>query len=252
MTVNIAASVKREETKSHGTAFCKFLKETTKRAKTRFSESCGNFGRFGSGGLLESLMQPVFLGAVTWKERIFRWRLNRLSSPKRERKGCSLKNANSVGLVYLERDHAHFREIKALAKRLKEEFGVKRVGMMSYVHEEGKDQLAGQKARLRLLLRADLNWYGWPVKEFEAFVDTPFDILIDVDEPVLPLKFVVRPSVAGMKVGVELMESRLDLRIVPEPLEEEEDMEEVDVILQDPMNGAHTQRTIFFGQIDLQ
>lgn len=217
-------------------------------------------GGFGSGGLLESLMQPVFLSAVTWKERIFRWRLNRLSSPERERKGCSLKNANSVGLVYLERDHAHFREIKALAKRLKEEFGVKRVGMMSYVHEEEKDtpNWLVKKLDSGYFCKADLNWYGWPVKEFEAFVDTPFDILIDLElEPVLPLKFVVRSSVAGMKVGVEhpAWNHDLDLRMVPEPVEEEDDMEEVDVILQDPMDPwrAHTQRTIsFLNQIDLQ
>ena len=205
-------------------------------------------------------MQPVFLGAVTWKERIFRWRLNRLSSPERERKGCSLKNANSVGLVYLERDHAHFREIKALAKRLKDEFGVKRVGMMSYVHEEGKDtpNWLVKKLDSGYFCKADLNWYGWPVKEFEAFVDTPFDILIDLElDPVLPLKFVVRSSVAGMKVGVEhpAWNHDSDLRMVPEPVEEEDDMEEVDVILQDPMDHwrAHTQRTItVLNQIDLQ
>ena len=62
-----------------------------------------------------------------------------MPSAERERKGCSLQHASSVGLVYLERDHAHFREIKELAKRLKDEFGVRRVGMMSFVAEEMKD-----------------------------------------------------------------------------------------------------------------
>ena len=62
----------------------------------------------------------LFLNVVNWKDRIFLWRLKRLSQPERERKGCSLKNAQSVGLVYLERDHAHYREIKGLAKTLKE------------------------------------------------------------------------------------------------------------------------------------
>ena len=73
-----------------------------------------------------------------------------------------LECASSVGLVYLERDHAHFREVKAVAKRLKDEFGVKRVGMMSYVHEghEGHAHLVGQKTGFRLLLqgRLELVW----------------------------------------------------------------------------------------------
>ena len=46
-----------------------------------------------------------------------------------------------------------------------------------------------------------------------------------------------------MKVGVEhpAWNHDLDLRMVPEPVEEEDDMEEVDVIPQDPMiPGAHT------------
>ena len=197
---------------------------------------------------------------MTWKERIFLWRLNRLGSGERERKGCSLRRANSVGLVYLERDHAHFREVKALAKRLKDEFGVKRVGMMSYVHEDTKDTPTWLVKKLDsgYFCKGDLNWYGWPVKEFEAFVDTPFDILIDLElDPVLPLKFIVRASAAGMKVGVENAEwnKDLDLQLVREPAEDPEELEEVDVILQDPMDEwrEHTERTIvFLNKIDLQ
>ena len=164
-----------------------------------------------------------------------------------------------MGLVYLERDHAHFREIKDLAKRLKEEFGVKRVGMMSFVPEEGKETPTWLVKKLDsgYFCKSDLNWFGWPVKEFEAFVDTPFDILIDLEvEPVLPLKFIVRSSMAGMKVGVDHPEwnADLDVRLVHEEVEEA-DLEEVDVILQDPMEDwrTHTARTFeFLNQIDLQ
>ena len=183
-----------------------------------------------------------------------------MGSGERERKGCSLSRANSVGLVYLERDHAHFREVKALAKRLKDEFGVKRVGMMSYVHEDTKDTPTWLVKKLDsgYFCKGDLNWYGWPVKEFEAFVDTTFDILIDLElDPVLPLKFIVRASAAGMKVGVENADwnKDLDLQLVREPSEDSEELEEVDVILQDPMDEwrEHTERTIvFLNKIDLQ
>ena len=205
--------------------------------------------------------RPLFLNAVNWKDRIFLWRLKRLAQPERERKGCSLKNANSVGLVYLERDHAHFREIKGLAKALKEEYGVKRVGLMSYVPTDEKEtpNWLVKKLDSGYLCKSDLNWHGWPTKEFEAFVDTPFDILIDLElEPVLPLKFVMRASMASMKVGVDHPDWNrdLDVRLVAEALAEDEDeMEEVDVILQDPMESwrEHTARTIaFLNQIDLQ
>ncbi len=203
---------------------------------------------------------PVFLEVVTWKERIFCWRLNRLTPAERERKGCTLSNASSVGLLYLERDHAHFREIKELSRRLKEEFGVKRVGMMSFVPTDSKEtpNWLVKKLDSGYFCKSDLNWYGWPSKEFEAFVDTPFDILIDLElEPVLPLKFVMRSSVASMKVGVDSAEWNrdLDVRLVVTTAQEEAEMEEVDVILQDPMDvwREHTSRTIaFLDQIDLQ
>ena len=205
--------------------------------------------------------RPLFLTVVTWKDRIFRWRLKRLPQPERERKGASLRNAESVGLVYLERDHAHYREIKALAKRLKEEFGVRRVGLMSFVPKDEKESpnWLVKKLDSGYLCKNDLNWHGWPVKEFEAFVDTPFDILIDLElEPVLPLKFIVRRSLAGMKVGVEHSEwnEDLDVRLVPtEEPSMSEDFEEVDAILLDPMEHwrAHTDRTLsFLNQIDMQ
>ena len=205
-------------------------------------------------------VRPLFLKAVTWKDRIFLWRLKRLNQPERERRGCSLRNANSVGLVYLERDHAHYREIKGLAKALKEKYGVKRVGLMSYVPADDKEtpNWLVKKLDSGYLCKSDLNWHGWPTKEFEAFVDTPFDILIDLEiDPVLPLKFVVRKSLAAMKVGIDNAPWNVDLdvRLVLEEAPDEGEMEEVDVILQDPMERwrEHTQRTLaFLNQIDMQ
>ena len=201
----------------------------------------------------------LILSAVNWKDRLFCWRLRRQPVAERERRGCSLNQAESVGLVYLERDHAHYREIKDLARRLKEDFGVKRVGLMSFVDEESKDtpNWLVKKLDSGFLCRADLNWYGWPNQEFEAFVDTPFDILIDLElEPVLPLKYVVKMSQASMKVGPDhpMWNDDLDVRLVQSEQEQDE-LEEVDVILQDPMEfwRDHTERTVtFLNQIDLQ
>ena len=202
----------------------------------------------------------LFLKVVNWKDRIFLWRLKRLGQRERDRKGFSLKNAKSVGLVYLERDHAHYREIKSLAKSLKEDYGVKRVGLMSYVPTDEKEtpNWLVKKLDSGYLCKSDINWHGWPTKEFEAFVDTPFDILIDLEiDPVLQLNFVVRKSMASMKVGIDNSpwNDDLDVRLVLEDAPAEEDMEEVDVILQDPMERwrEHTMRTLaFLNQIDMQ
>ena len=202
----------------------------------------------------------LFLKVVNWKDRIFLWRLKRLGQRERDRKGFSLKNAKSVGLVYLERDHAHYREIKSLAKSLKEDYGVKRVGLMSYVPTDEKEtpNWLVKKLDSGYLCKSDINWHGWPTKEFEAFVDTPFDILIDLEiDPVLQLKFVVRKSMASMKVGIDNTpwNDDLDVRLVLEDAPAEEDMEEVDVILQDPKERwrEHTMRTLaFLNQIDMQ
>ncbi len=217
-------------------------------------------GRNANRGSNRGQGEGVFLVVVSLKERIFRWRLARLDSPERERRAMSLSRATSVGLVYLERDHAHFREVKEIGKMLKEKFGVKRVGFLSFVEEDEKNtpNWLVKKLGSGYFCKSDLNWHGWPVKEFEAFTDTSFDILIDLElEPILPLKFVIRKSNAGMKVGVDGTEwcEDLDFRIVPEPASKEDDLEEVDLILKDPMEEwkAHTTKTLeYLSKIDFQ
>ena len=137
---------------------------------------------------------------------------------------------------------------------------MKRVGLMSYVPTDEKEtpNWLVKKLDSGYLCKSDINWHGWPTKEFEAFVDTPFDILIDLEiDPVLQLKFVVRKSMASMKVGIDNSpwNDDLDVRLVLEDAPAEEDMEEVDVILQDPMERwrEHTMRTLaFLNQIDMQ
>ena len=179
--------------------------------------------------------------------------------PERERKGCSLSNAQSVGLVYLERDHKRFREIKELFKTLKEKFGVRRVGMMSFVDEDPKDTPTWLVKKLDsgYFCKGDLNWHGWPVKEFEAFVDTPFDILIDLNRACAATEIhrQIQPGWDESWHGAHRLNDDLDFRVVREHSTRPEEMDEVDVILHDPMEEwqEHTRRTLDFLQnIDLQ
>lgn len=91
-----------------------------------------------------------------------------------------------------------------MAKHLKDELGVGRVAMLSYVETDNKrtPSYLVKKLDSGFFCKSDLNWYGKPVSEIEAFIDVEFDILIDLElEPVLPLKHVLKQSKAHMKVG---------------------------------------------------
>ena len=146
---------------------------------------------------------------MNWKERISMMVLRRIKGENRERKGCGLSNAYSVGLLYLERDHSHYRTIKDIAKYLHDEVGVKKVSMLSYVDND-KKHIPGwlvKKLDSGYFCKSDLNWYGKPQKEVQSFIDYEFDILLDLElEPVLPLKHVLMRSMAKMKVVAEQTE----------------------------------------------
>tara|TARA_Y100001954_G_C15806663_1_gene603036 strand:+ start:2266 stop:2850 length:585 start_codon:yes stop_codon:yes gene_type:complete len=143
---------------------------------------------------------------VKWKENISRFILSRFKDDKRTRQGCSLKNAESVGLLYLEKDHNHYRTIKDISKYLQDEMGVRRVSMFSYVDTDIK-RIPGwlvKKLDSGYFCKSDLNWFGIPKQEIEAFTEIEFDILFDLElEPNLPLKHVLNRSLAKMKVGPE-------------------------------------------------
>ena len=110
---------------------------------------------------------------MKWKEHISRFVLSRYKDDKRSRKGCSLQNAESVGILYKERDHGFYRTIKDIAKHFQDELGVKRVSMLSYVDEDSKRTPGWLVKKLDsgYFCKSDLNWYGKPVKEIEAFTE---------------------------------------------------------------------------------
>lgn len=84
--------------------------------------------------------------------------------------------------------------------------GVRRVSMFSYVDTDAK-RIPGwlvKKLDSGYFCKSDLNWFGIPKQEIDAFTDVEFDILFDLElEPNLPLKHVLNKSLAKMKVGPE-------------------------------------------------
>lgn len=198
---------------------------------------------------------------MSWRDKVFQWKLNRIGHVDRTRRGCSLSDASSVGLLYQERDHAHYREVKAIAADLQKAFGLRRVAMLSFVPLDSKETPSWLVKKLDsgFFCKSDLNWYGMPVNEVDAFISTPWDILIDLElSPVMPLKYVVKMSQACMKVGADhpKWNGDLDLRLVVEqPKPAKGDAEELDIVLQDPMEDwrRHTERTLrLLNEMDLK
>ena len=176
-----------------------------------------------------------YLCCVNWKERISRWYLSRTIAESRVPKGCNLRNAKSVGLLYLERDHQFYHTIKDLAKHLKLELGVKSVSMLSFVNEDAKNTPGWLVKKLEsgFFCKSDLNWYGKPTNEVQQFIENDFDIPIDLElEPVLALKYILKSSNAKMKVGPEQIDfpSDYDINIGIAPISKatDDDMEKID------------------------
>jgi hypothetical protein len=134
----------------------------------------------------------------------------------RNRQSCNLRNAQHVGLIYLERDFEFRQTIVDLSKHLKEELDVKSVSVLSYVDTEAKDtpRWLVKKLSSGYFCKSDLNWYSKPTAEVVNFTDIEFDILIDLElNPILPLKFVLKSSKAKMKVGPKQVDCTNDYDI---------------------------------------
>ena len=174
---------------------------------------------------------------MNWKERIGRWHLSRTNAESRIPKGCNLRNAQSVGLLYLERDHEFYRTIKDISTHLRNELGVKNVSMLSFVNDDAKNTPGWLVRKLEsgYFCKSDLNWYGKPVNEVKQFIESEFDILIDLElEPVLALKYILRSSNAKMKVGPEQIEFPSDydinIGIAPISVSIEDDVDKNDIM----------------------
>lgn len=140
----------------------------------------------------------------SFRESTARRALQREPEPARERAGVNLHQAQHIGLVYLDSDEPAFKRIKGLRKHFGGEYGTRRTQALGYVpvKEKAMPIWHTQILDLHYFNLDHLNWYRKPVAETKQFEKTPFDILIDLtDGSCLPLQFVVRRSVAKMKVG---------------------------------------------------
>lgn len=124
----------------------------------------------------------------------------------RIRKGSNYHDAKSIGIIYQDSDEAFFKQIRAYAKFLKDEFNVQQVLALGFINEVSKKIPVWQQHKLEFeyFTKDDLNWHLKPGKSVTRFIQEPLDILLDFSGGnVVPLNYVYKASVAGMKVGVK-------------------------------------------------
>lgn len=122
----------------------------------------------------------------------------------RVRKGSTFHEAQSVGLVYVDRDEELYNQVKRYVKFLHSEYGMRRVCAMAFVDKKAKQVpvYQAQKLEYQFFTRNDINWYQKPVHNVANFLDEPFDILIDLNlNDSLATDYLIRDSKANMKVG---------------------------------------------------
>ncbi|MEN9347548.1 MAG: hypothetical protein RLZZ77_1059 [Bacteroidota bacterium] len=138
------------------------------------------------------------------KNAVGRRMLRMESEPQRHRQGTNFHAAQRVALLYQDEDEPHFNKVKAFARFLKEEYGVKVVKALGYIDQVDKRLPIWQTQKLEFeyFTKSDLNWHQRPIQKVKAFVEDDFDMLIDLSNgDTLPLLFVMKTSHAKMKVG---------------------------------------------------
>jgi hypothetical protein len=136
--------------------------------------------------------------------------LSKVNALDRTPRAIGIPGAKNVAILYVDRDEELFKHIKGLVNILHTEYAVDQVCALGFIDKSAKEVPVyhAQKLEYRYLTRTDLNWYYKPVKNLMNFTDEPFDVLLDLrSAPCLALNFVLKASMAKMKVGSSLSHS---------------------------------------------
>lgn len=129
-----------------------------------------------------------------------------LNKGKKEKRYVTTKNfelSRSIGLLFKADSESDFILVKQYRKHLQAEYGIKKVEALGWINEKEMPDFTVTQRGFTFLNSNDTNWYLHPEgEEYEKFIKTPFDILIDLTfEEVVALRFALKQSEAMMKVG---------------------------------------------------
>ena len=138
------------------------------------------------------------------KERVAQTVLQLSPKVDRLRRGSSLRQMESVLILYTDHDETKYKLVRDIGTYIKKEFGVKRVMRVAYIEQESKfiPPWHLRKLETDYFCKSDLNWFGKPVRNVDPLLQAPFDALIHFDpDASLALDFFVMASKAKMKVA---------------------------------------------------
>lgn len=120
---------------------------------------------------------------------------------KRRKIVCNLKDAKNIGVLYNATHMVSFEIIKDLVKSLSSKNV--NVSALGYVHSKMLIDHYLYRKGFDFFTRNDLNWYYKPAGQVvDEFIQTPFDILIDLSlEDYYPIQYILASSVSTFKVG---------------------------------------------------
>jgi len=129
-------------------------------------------------------------------------RLTAKTNNQRQRAVVNLKQAQTVGILFLANKQAQLKEVKELVNYLKD-FGIQ-AKVLGYVSQKDLETWHKTDLVFDYYTQKNCNWYGRPKgTAVEHFIQEPFDFLIDLSLRERPaLKFVSSMSMAKLKVGV--------------------------------------------------
>jgi hypothetical protein len=131
-------------------------------------------------------------------------KLKKTGTSPRSRRFLNYAESRTVGLIYKVKDVDQHDTIHQYIKHLKEAEGMKEVQALGFWDsKEEVPEFLSSRRHFDFFTRADVSKIHEPAGDnIEAYVNEPFDILIDLTfEEQLPLLFILKRSAARFKVG---------------------------------------------------
>lgn len=126
---------------------------------------------------------------------------NQLASVKRSPAVCTLKEAESIGIIYNATEYVSFEIIRNLVKDLTHES--KKVTVLGYVDSKNLIDNYLYRKGFDFFSKNELNWYYKPVSPLvDQFISEPFDLLINLSlDDHYPIRYITSLSAARFKTG---------------------------------------------------
>lgn len=139
------------------------------------------------------------------QERLGRYFLKwRTKKTKRKLRLSTFETAQSIAIIYSNTEKLHSQNIKKFAQSIAQSHANTQISIIEYCKTDNSKQLhKTNDFSSTTITKNDFTWYGTARnKTLEKFIQTPFDILIDLNfEPIFAIEYIVELSQANFKIG---------------------------------------------------